>query len=223
MSTQTQRVLPRTAWSNIVIEENNEKMVEVYETSKLRLSTRFHSSYTPSFFVRETVLHKLIQAANNLPDGFSLILIEGYRSLETQQQSWDANILFVQQENPTWSQEEIENVVKLVSARPTPLANHHCGGAVDVLLGDNKGNILDCGSIYPSGTCTAKMRKRFPMFSEYINTAQAYNRKILREAMGTAGFVWYPGEWWHYCWGDRMWAVYTDQKKCLYGPVDLPK
>lgn len=34
-------------------------------------------------------------------------------------------------------------------------------------------------------------------------------------------FVWYPGEWWHYCFGDRMWAVYSNQIECFYGPIEL--
>ena len=57
------------------------------------------------------------------------------------------------------------------------------------------------------------------MFSEDINEDQKQNRKILREAMERAGFVWYPGEWWHYCYGDRMWAVYTNRQECFYGPI----
>ncbi|MCC6520971.1 hypothetical protein IT403_03270 [Candidatus Nomurabacteria bacterium] len=37
--------------------------------------------------------------------------------------------------------------------------------------------------------------------------------------MTSVGFVYYPGEWWHYCYGDRMWAVYSRRKECVYGPV----
>jgi D-alanyl-D-alanine dipeptidase len=60
------------------------------------------------------------------------------------------------------------------------------------------------------------------MLSDKITEEQKANRKILRDAMEKEDFVWYPGEWWHYCFGDRMWAVYSNQKECFYGPIELP-
>lgn len=33
------------------------------------------------------------------------------------------------------------------------------------------------------------------------------------------GFVNYPNEWWHFCYGDRMWAAYSGKKTCFYGLV----
>lgn len=38
--------------------------------------------------------------------------------------------------------------------------------------------------------------------------------------MEKAGFQNYPFEWWHYCYGDRMWAAYSGKKTCFYG---MPK
>jgi D-alanyl-D-alanine dipeptidase len=131
-------------------------------------------------------------------------------------------------ENPKLTDKEIEDQVKLVTARPNPLANHHCGGAIDVCLCDEKGNILDMGTL-PSGITENNVllyQKKFPMFpnsffKKRITKEQEVNRKILRDAMETQDFVWYPGEWWHYCYGDRMWAVYTNRTECFYGSIEL--
>ncbi len=49
---------------------------------------------------------------------------------------------------------------------------------------------------------------------------QKQNRAILKNAMEKAGFKNYPHEWWHFCYGDRMWSAYSKQKECFYG---LPK
>lgn len=117
--------------------------------------------------------------------------------------------------------EQIEQQVKLVVAKPSPLSNHHCGGAVDVTLAYNNGTLLDMRSPYSSKAMNTNCYKKFQMFSDEITDDQKQNRKILREAMETEDFVWYPGEWWHYCWGDRMWAVYSHQTKCFYGPIEL--
>jgi D-alanyl-D-alanine dipeptidase len=108
----------------------------------------------------------------------------------------------------------------LYVARPAPLANHNCGGAIDVTLASADGKALDMGTLHPSEEDNAEAIPKFPMFSKEITEAQVRNRALLRETMVAAGFVWYPGEWWHYCWGDRMWAVYTQQTECFYGPIN---
>ena len=53
-----------------------------------------------------------------------------------------------------------------------------------------------------------------------LNKEQQQNRKILFDAMTAAGFTNYPAEWWHYSYGDRMWAAYNRNKISLYNLVD---
>ncbi len=92
-----------------------------------------------------------------------------------------------------------------------------CGGAVDVCLVNESGGMLDFGTGYAAAGFAC--RRKCPMFARDLTSEQVKNRKILRDAMTSAGFVYYPGEWWHYCYGDRMWAVYTGRDECFYGPV----
>ena len=33
-------------------------------------------------------------------------------------------------------------------------------------------------------------------------------------------FVCYPGEWWHYSYGDQAWAVYRGENAALYGGIE---
>lgn len=223
---QITHILPRSAWQEIVITENNESLVEVSPSEKLMVGV-ISKEYSPSFFVRKSVAEKLMCVANSLPSGMHLVLIEGYRSMEHQQRSWDVGIEKRRKEHPELSEAEIERQTALFTARPHPLANHHCGGAVDVILCHDDGTLLDMGSLYPSeitGSLSDE-QKKFPMFpntlfKRRIIKLQTVNRKILRDAMTSAGFVWYPGEWWHYCYGDRMWAVYSKRKECFYGPIE---
>lgn len=100
-------------------------------------------------------------------------------------------------------------------AIPTPFANHNCGGAVDVTLVYADGTPVDMGT--PPQAMLEK--DKVEMFSSFVSVEQKNNRMILRDAMTEAGFVWYPGEWWHYCYGDRMWAVYRGITECFYGPL----
>lgn len=207
---QITTTLPKSAWQNIIIEENNDPIVIMSPTSKLRLANE-------NITIRKTLVAMLEKAANNLPDEFYLYIIEGVRSMEDQEKTWNESYKEIQKEFPNKDQEFREHQTNLLVAKPAPLANHNCGGAVDVqLVYKENNNFVDMGTPAKAGHGYAKTQ----MLSDEITNIQKQNRRILREAMEQAGFVWYPGEWWHYCYGDRMWAVYTRQERCFYGPVN---
>lgn len=218
MHKQISKTLPRSEWEKVTIREKDEPLVELAETARIKIGL-ISKSYEPSFLVRKTIREKLYKVSENLPEGINLVLIEGYRTMKSQQESWDREFAKIKLKNPDWADEDIEKKIRLVIARPAPLANHHCGGAVDVSLAYSDGTLLDMGTPYPSELTDLEWYKKFQMLSEEITEEQKENRKILRYAMETEDFVWYPGEWWHYCWGDRMWAVYSNQTECFYGPV----
>ena len=218
MKKQTQEILPKSAWQNIIITEQNEPIVEIFETEKIIFGWHLSPLKQPtSYFIKQTVAEMIIAASLNLPRGYKLAIVEAIRPLSKQKEHWDLKFQAFKNEHSDWLDEEVDRQVALVVARPNPLANHNCGGAVDVALVDENNNLVDMGSL-PQGINEASLVR---MFSKLITPKQAENRTILREAMESVGFVWYPGEWWHYCYGDRMWAVYTGRTECFYGPIEL--
>ncbi|HEY1041424.1 MAG TPA: M15 family metallopeptidase [Candidatus Paceibacterota bacterium] len=221
MKTQIEHVLSRNDWEGIVINENNEPLVELQKIPGLIKGTGFGVN-SPIFFVRRTIADKLYRIGNYLSSqlDLQLVVIEGYRTLESQQKSWDREWLKVKQSNSALSDDDIEKIVRLLVAKPTQLANHHCGGAVDVTLARKDGTLLDMGTPYLN-IASKEDRVNHPMLSKGITELQQKNREILRETMRREQFVWYPGEWWHFCWGDRMWAVYLKQSSCIYGSIEL--
>lgn len=221
MTDQTTKTLPKSAWQGVVIKESNEPLAEVLESNRVKIINLFKDNYNPSYCVRNGVADKLIKVFNLLPSNVNLVLIEGYRTLKNQENSWNKLFEKIKSENPKLNNEQIEDKVKLVIARPSPLAKHHCGGAVDVTLCFSSGELLDMGTDYLSEPASIEIQNKYPMECLNLSDIQNENRKILRDAMVRVGFVWYPGEWWHYCYGDRMWAVYTGREKCFYGPVDF--
>lgn len=216
--TQITKSLPRVAWESVTVQENGEAVLSIPETEKLKLGW-VKKQYKVSFTARKSVVEKLLRASESLPEGFVLVVVEGVRTLDHQRFDYNMKWNNVKKENPTWSYEEIEKAVRLVVAKPAPLANHNCGGAVDVVLGRVDGVLVDMGTLYPSDGSDMDTASKFPMFCPDITDEQKENRKILREVMESQGFVWYPGEWWHFCYGDRMWAVYTGRTECFYGPL----
>lgn len=217
MSEQITKILPKSAWQKIIIHENNDPLVEVKKFFRIKRGL-IPVAHKAAYFVRKQVAEKLIQASEQLPEGINLVLIEGYRPLNIQKKLWDSEFQKIKNKNPSLTIEKIKAQLKLIVAKPAPLANHHCGGAIDITLAYSDNSLMDMG---PYILQTATDKNTFPMFSEHITEAQTKNRKILRDAMVASGFVWYPGEWWHYCWGDRMWAVYTNQIECFYGPIEI--
>lgn len=212
--TQIETTLPTSAWKDVVIRENDDKMI-VPELKTVKLEKGlWDSEEEPCYLVRSTVSSMLLAASENLPDDYRLGLVEGYRNEESQKKKWNNAINFLKNKYPDLTDEKITAKASLVVALPSPLANHNCGGAVDVVLLDYRGALVDMG-------CAAQSNdpEEARMFSSHINEGQIKNRSILRDAMVKAGFVYYPGEWWHYCYGDRMWAVYSGKKESFYGPV----
>jgi zinc D-Ala-D-Ala dipeptidase len=215
MSNQVTGVLPKSEWNKIIISENNEPVVELKETTKMVFGKNVSPHHVEKYQVRKTVADMLYAVSESLPHEFKLAIIEGVRSLLKQKEHWDKKSIEFKKLHPEWSEEEIECQVRLVVAKPLPLANHNCGGAVDVTLVDIHNNPVDMGTIPQAMEEKAKVE----MFSKLVTGQQSENRRILREAMEQVGFVWYPGEWWHYCYGDRMWAVYSGKNECFYGPI----
>jgi D-alanyl-D-alanine dipeptidase len=208
---QISTTLPKEAWQPITIIENNDPIVRILPTPKLHLAT-------PHIHIRSALIQMLEQASNHLPDEFCLYIVEGVRTLEKQQALWNECHEQIKKEFPHESIDFWNAHTGLLVAPPSPLANHNCGGAVDVtLIYKDSGEQVDMGTSIQSGSAYSRTK----MFSEEIQDHHKHHRTILRESMERAGFVWYPGEWWHYCYGDRMWAVYSGKKECVYGPISI--
>lgn len=52
--------------------------------------------------------------------------------------------------------------------------------------------------------------------SPEITDFQKNNRHMLQKIMMEFGFAPYPGEWWHFSYGDKEWAKYYNQSNAIY-------
>ncbi|MCL6630013.1 MAG: hypothetical protein K6U00_10480, partial [Armatimonadetes bacterium] len=73
-----------------------------------------------------------------------------------------------------------------------------------------------CSTIRP----IADYHAVFPAYSKLITPHAAKNRQLLLDIMLEAGFSNYPGEWWHYSYGDSAWALRVGAPCALYGAVN---
>ncbi|PCI19579.1 dipeptidase [Candidatus Wolfebacteria bacterium] len=212
---EKRKILTRDEINRVEVVDNDESLVEIEETEKLKLSTKRTSIY----FNRRQVVEMLYEAADHLFKDYMLVLSEGYRSLKRQTVLWEKTLLRIREKSPNLSEDEIRRRARMLIAEPTKLGPpHSTGGAVDVMLAYSDGTEVEMGGeIGKSGgkTWTA---------SDGLTEEEEKNRKILLDVMEQAGFINYPGEWWHYSYGDRMWAAYTGSDTCFYdGPLPEPK
>jgi D-alanyl-D-alanine dipeptidase len=109
---------------------------------------------------------------------------------------------------------------------PTAPPPHSTGAAVDLTLADRCGRPVAMGSAIDAiGAVSA------PDHFQHVAAAcsdagerdQALlfhgHRRLLQEAMHAAGFAQHPAEWWHFSWGDQLWAWRRGQPRAVYGRV----
>lgn len=103
---------------------------------------------------------------------------------------------------------------------PSP---HSTGGALDLTIRWRGGDPLWMGSLFDDASSIANTAHFESTdqndFSFSAEEARA-NRRLLYWLMRDAGFASNPGEWWHFSFGDQMWAQLTGAPAALYSGAD---
>lgn len=174
-------------------------------------------------FMRQGVYERLLKAQTLLPGGWRFRLYEGYRSIQVQTLLFDDHFAELKYAHPDatdqWLFDETARLVSPVKFLDghANIPPHNTGAAVDVELLDEAGELVDMGMackdwlIVDPNLCNSET----PM----INELQRANRAILFRVMREVGFVNYFREWWHFSYGDRLWAYLLDKPNALYGPT----
>lgn len=116
--------------------------------------------------------------------------------------------------------EEVERYWAAPSTDEASPAPHATGGAVDLTLRWKDGEALWMGSLFDDVTALAA-RDRFESLSpdnfSFSDQEARANRRLLHWLMAEEGFAGHPEEWWHFSWGDQMWAALTGAGAAHYG------
>ncbi len=97
---------------------------------------------------------------------------------------------------------------------------HSTGAAVDLTLADGSGEPLEMG-----GAIDAIGPISFPDHHAAAAAANPkgpeaqwhHRRLLLAEVMEAVGFAQHPHEWWHFSYGDQLWAWQTGRQHAIYG------
>ncbi len=167
------------------------------------------------YYLRKSVLNSLIKAQKYLQSkhpGWRIQIFDAYRPIAVQQFMVDytfnqvvemqklniANLSPAKHED-IWQQ--VYQIWAVPSLNPLTPSPHSTGAAIDITLVDDTGKVVNMGS--PIDELSPASH---PNYFADSNLSAHQHRQLLQEVMEFAGFARHPGEWWHFCQGDQMWA-----------------
>lgn len=210
---------PSSALRKIPIRECGERLVDVTALSPCLYWVPRHPvfAYERARVTREGVARRLVAAAESLPSGLRLGVVEAWRAPSIQRRMHEETRRRLRAEHPEWDPRYLGRVANRFSAPMDPHAPppHTTGGAVDVHLADASGAPLEFIRPYELMDPRAA-----PARAPGLSPEAERNRALLREAMLGAGFTNYPMEWWHWSFGDQAWAYRGGHPEALYGPIE---
>jgi len=95
---------------------------------------------------------------------------------------------------------------------------HSTGAAIDVTLVDAELLEINMGSPIDE-ISDRSLPNYFESFSDAQEIEFHRDRKLLNQVMTYSGFQQHPNEWWHFSYGDQLWAWISNQKIAIYGGI----
>lgn len=178
----------------------------------------FNYEYTNIKTIRTYVYELIKQAKKQLPENYNFIIYEAYRPMSEQIKLWNKVVTQLKAQYPeadTGSEEFISLCDRYAANPYRQGSGHQSGAAVDISLISDDGIEYDMGGKVRGFDDTAE-------FDSLLISSQAKNnRNILRDALHSVGMINYPSEWWHYSFGDRLWAKLTGSSIAIFGKLDI--
>jgi D-alanyl-D-alanine dipeptidase len=181
-------------------------------------------------YLRHSVAGKLREVNARLePEGLMLWVYDAWRPIAVQNYFHDHWMPgYLKRAEPGLDSEALQIEVEKYWARgapggvvdPVSPPPHLTGGAVDLTLRRSDGETLFMGSIFDDVTAVSNTAHFEDAFGLAFSDIEARdNRRLLFWVMRDAGFANNPTEWWHFSYGDQMWARIMGKDTALYGPV----
>lgn len=177
-------------------------------------SPRFH--YRRETVLRQSVAERLCQANAALPEGYRLAIVEGWRPPHIQRRMYLSVWNRFKEMHPDWSDVTLRRVVNRFTAPqnsrvPPP---HSTGAAIDLVLADTEGRLLDHISPYAHYD-----PKGFAFAAPGLLEVARKHRQILADALIPTGITNYPSEFWHWSYGDQGWAYRGGHPNALFAAI----
>lgn len=186
------------------------------------------------FFLRQQVLERLLQAQQVLQQhqpGWRFLIFDAYRPLAVQQFMVDYTLTELAQArglslpdlSPQVRQTLLEEVHQFwapPSPNPATPPPHSTGAAIDLTLQDERGQPVPMGS--PIDEISPRSHPQyFGDRPDQESQTFHHHRQLLWRALSATNFQQHPNEWWHFSWGDQLWAWLTTEQLKGRTPASL--
>jgi len=224
-------------WNKIPIKDNGDKLIAIPSCLKFLEPHPYsdlgapYEDKTSIWKLREEVVNRLVKVNDYLisKSSFNLLIYDSWRPLEVQEFMFKrAFLLECEKSDIDISFENIKSYPSILKKIekfwaypshdirfPPP---HSTGGALDVCLSDKDGNIVEMGSTVDQMDETSN-----PDFYAKVKNEEAIiwnsRRNLLRGIMTKFGFAQHPNEWWHFSYGDQLWAWKNKKENAIYGKI----
>lgn len=213
----------QNSWSeikSIPVVESNETLSPIPNTESLKQFPIYFNLNVPNSInlcvARHSVIQKLQQAADLLPTHLGLLVLDAWRSREVQQAVQAKISTKIKADYPHLNNIEQQRLLDqfVAPASSDFISPHLTGGAVDVTLFERKTDKwLDMGADFDEPT----ERSYTNFYETQPDHPACANRRLLYSVMTKVGFSNLPTEWWHFDFGNALWADYYQQKYAIYG------
>ena len=200
----------------ITIKEDHSPLISLKESN-------FNLVFEPSFFegykynVREAIFEKIGRISKVLDkQNKKLIIRSVWRGFAHQKLLRDRRIKIIKEKYPNKSLEEICKIVSYFIASEAE-SMHSTGGAVDALIYDlEKDCVMDFGN---NDGLNLELNETCYPFHPDISPQVRKNRELLINLFDKEGFVVDPKEYWHFDYGNVIWAIEKGEKDAKYGII----
>lgn len=169
--------------------------------------------------LRSFIYDMLKNARDKLPPKYKFCVYETYRTHQNQIMEWDKVCTEMRANYPDLDIDSTEFIAmceEFVANPYTHGSGHQTGAAIDLTICDaDTGIELDMGT--PMNSCVPMSRT----YADGLSGEQQQNRNLLVNTMQSVGFINYPSEWWHYSFGDRLWAELTGNQIAIFSKLPL--
>jgi D-alanyl-D-alanine dipeptidase len=226
----------------IPIQECSEELVDLSKIDHGENAQRFSAlsdfgnsyesvSYDGNSKVRQSVYQCLLNMLKILPKDIGIAYFEGFRPLEIQKRYFDKKFIeILKSETESIRFDEItdaqmdtayhetsKHVSPFIDNTPT----HSTGAAIDIHLykidpHSNEKTLLDLGKF----DVIFGPNNEQETFCSSITKQQKKNRLMLLDAAIKSELVNYGYEWWHFSFGDKLWAYVKGEACARYGCAD---
>ena len=209
-------------WQKVPIQDGGEELVSIDFFCCDRIAIRpayFLADIPgaiPEMFLRLSVAELLVRAANSLPNSLLLVVLDAWRPLEVQEALYKRTTLKIRARDTAQPNSGLSMSAETYAAEPSLSPGcpypHSTGGSVDVALMDDSGVLLNMGTEFDDVSAAAATRF-FESEAEETKPRRAAsamyrdNRRLLFHALTNVGFTNYFNEWWHFDFGNQLWAV----------------